>query len=265
MSLSIQQIKEVERSNKDNWIFLHSSYERKSFKVFKSALKVQINPVVKYLKTYGVPSNGLIDLLITKLPMEIAYKEVYLSIGVKHAGATYRQINAIGRAMKSANFFSETWRKLMESFFYSYSSERISEVTDTTRERIKNLLANNSNLPISQQASLLESEDFTRARALTIARTESTAAANYGASIGNESADYETNKQWLSILDSNTRPDHITADGQTVPNDENFIVGGYECRFPGDLTLPAKECINCRCSVMYVPIVGENGLPILKD
>lgn len=261
--MPIQQHKAAEHSRA--WLELHGGYERKAYKRFKAALKEQIAPVVSYLKNYGVPSAAVVDMLVTKKPMQSAYKDVYVSVGVKHAGYTRNQINATARAMKSSSLFSDGWRKLMEVFFNDYSSKRISDVTDTTRERVKKLLADNTDLSISQQASLLESDDFTRARALTIARTESTAAANYGASLGAESADFETNKQWLAVLDSNTRPDHVAADGQLVGNDEMFIVGGFQCLYPGDLSLPPQECIQCRCTTLYIPILSASGLPILKS
>lgn len=258
----------MERFNREDFIRdfrnLHGIYERKAYKIFRKALQEQTQPVIDYLNNYGIPSDTLVNILVSKAPMQSAYKEVYTTIGVKHAAKTYKQINAMSKAMKSLGFFSEQWRRLMEYFFLNESSQRITEVTETTRDRIQTLLADNSDLTISQLASELESVDFTRPRALTIARTESTAAANYGASIGNQSADYETNKEWISVLDGRTRRDHMIADGQIVANNEMFEVGGELCRFPGDLTLSAKECINCRCVVAYVPVLDVNGLPILK-
>lgn len=245
---------------------LHSGYERKSYKSFKLALDKQVQPVIDYLKAYGTPSDSVINMLIPRAPMETAYKQVYTDIGVKHAAFTYRRINALGKSIKShpLSFFSSGWQRLMELFYTHRSSPRITDVTDTTRERVKKTLADNQDLTISQQASLLEDNNFNRSRALTIARTESTAAANYGASLGNADADYETNKQWMAVMDANTRPDHVDADGQTVANDELFIVGGESCMFPGDLSLSAKECVNCRCTAVYVPVLSGLGLPILK-
>lgn len=257
------------RYNRDKFIAdfkaLHGKYERKAYKVFNSALKSQVKPVVDYINTYGaIPSENLVRLLVPKAPMERAYKEVYTAIGVKHAAYTYKNINSLGRSIKSVALFSEEWQRLLEAFFLNESSQRITEVTNTTIERIQRLLADSSTLTISQIASQLQALSFTRPRALTIARTESTAAANYGAMIGNRDADYETNKEWISVLDSRTRRDHMLADGQIVANDELFTVGGERCRFPGDLNLSAKEVINCRCTLAYIPVLDSSGLPLLK-
>ena len=60
-------------------------------------------------------------------------------------------------------------------------------------------------------------------------------------------------KEWVSISDEKTREAHISANGQTVGIDENFIVGGEVLRFPGDMTQGASlaNTINCRCTVIY--------------
>lgn len=60
-------------------------------------------------------------------------------------------------------------------------------------------------------------------------------------------------KTWTAIDDSVTRPDHSEADGQTVPVDQPFIVGGFEGMYPGDANLPDEEVINCRCWVVIEP------------
>ncbi len=252
---------------RDAYLKQHNRYEKYAYKQFKAALNEQTNACLSHLKTYGSLTTALIDLLVRRKPVEDAYRAVYTKVGVLHAAWTMKAINTMGK--KSLfSYFSDKWRQLMEAFFLNESADMVTDVTETTRDKIKQALADSEELPISQRATYLEkelgSEDFNRSRSLMIARTETTRAANKGASLGNLDADYETAKQWIAVLDSNTRPDHANADGQIVPNLDTFNVGGYECQYPGDATLPAKESINCRCCVAYVPLVGANGLPILK-
>lgn len=250
----------------DKYKKVHHSYEVYAYPKFKTALDTQIKPVIAHVKAYGGISAELADMLIRKQPLESAYKEVYVNVGSLHASWTLKQINALGKK-SIPQLFSEKWRKLMELFFTNESSTRISDVTETTREKVRKVLADSTDMSISERVTYitdtLDSPDFNRNRALVIARTESTTASNKGASIGNEDADYETNKTWISVLDANTRPDHVDADGQTVGNDESFVVGGYQCMYPGDMSLPANEVIQCRCTLAFIPII-RNGLPILK-
>lgn len=54
---------------------------------------------------------------------------------------------------------------------------------------------------------------------------------------------------WVSMMDERVRISHWNADGQTVPVNEPFIVGGYKMMFPLDDSLgaPITEIVNCRC------------------
>lgn len=256
----------------NEWIVFHHAQEVRSAKVFYKALQAQVKPVVAHINTYGGITSIIADTLVSKAPMEAAYKEVYLSVGVLSAGWNMKRINSLGKSIKALpSFFSDAWRRLMEVFFTTESAQRVSDVTETTREKIRDVLddADALNLTTEEKATYitdrLNDPDFNRARSLVIARTESTAAANKGASIGNASADYETAKEWLSVMDKNTRHTHMVADGQLVDNDQDFIVGSELAQYPGDLRLSAKECIQCRCTVAFIPKLSPLGLPILKQ
>ena len=52
-------------------------------------------------------------------------------------------------------------------------------------------------------------------------------------------------KVWRSTRDPRTRASHRRADGQTVPLNEPFTVGGASLMHPGDSDGPAHEVINC--------------------
>lgn len=93
-------------------------------------------------------------------------------------------------------------------------------------------------------------------RAVTIARTETVSAYN-GATedafeVFEEAFGIELEKVWLASMDHRTRDTHFAADGQRVPKNGAFVVGGFPGQYPGDPGLPAKERINCRCTVLYV-------------
>jgi hypothetical protein len=69
----------------------------------------------------------------------------------------------------------------------------------------------------------------------------------------------EVLKTWIAILDSKTRPTHAAADFQQVGINQNFIVGGFEAKYPRDENLPADEAINCRCIADYSNAFGSKS------
>lgn len=88
-------------------------------------------------------------------------------------------------------------------------------------------------------------------RARMIARTETTGIVNGGQALAwQQNPDVVEGKEWLSSRDNRVRPSHTAADGQEVTLDNAFNVGGALLRFPGDPQGPAKEVINCRCTIL---------------
>ena len=79
-----------------------------------------------------------------------------------------------------------------------------------------------------------------------IARTETSAAYGKGRSTAMQSAGVQY-KQWLTSGNDNVRPYHAEANGQIVPIDEPFIVGGEELQYPGDEAGSAGNVIECHC------------------
>jgi len=64
-------------------------------------------------------------------------------------------------------------------------------------------------------------------------------------------------KEWQTAADERVRADHIAANGQVVPYDEPFLVGGEKLMFPRDPAGSPENVINCRCTM--VPVLPETG------
>lgn len=60
-------------------------------------------------------------------------------------------------------------------------------------------------------------------------------------------------KKWSTVRDNRVRDWHMDAEGQVMPANQPFQVGGEKLMFPGDTRLGAslKNVINCRCSARY--------------
>ena len=97
--------------------------------------------------------------------------------------------------------------------------------------------------------------DLTPFRAATLARTETHAAATYGAIEEARQASDEIGitlqKEWLPTLDDRTRPAHAEmANTDPIPLDDLFDVGGEQMDRPGDPSASAENTINCRCALV---------------
>ncbi len=110
-------------------------------------------------------------------------------------------------------------------------------------------------------------------RAMTIARTEALRAASLGsfASIDAAAAsgnldNFEVVKTWIATGDGKTRPTHWDLNGKSVIGlDTPFVTAaGARLLHPHDISAPAAETINCRCTLKFsfLPKRSNSGEPI---
>lgn len=81
-----------------------------------------------------------------------------------------------------------------------------------------------------------------------LARTEAAIAINSARDWEARQAAYAgatVTKTWRTRRDHRVRPTHKDAEGQTVPLDAPFIVGGWPMMYPADPAAPASEVVNC--------------------
>lgn len=105
---------------------------------------------------------------------------------------------------------------------------------------------------VSAQAATGEEGPFSMQRAVRVARTMSTAAANGGKLEGWKQSEVVTKKRWRSSGGSRTRKSHRKVNGDVKPLDEKFKVGDSWLMYPGDPSGEAKEIVNCRCTMQSV-------------
>lgn len=102
---------------------------------------------------------------------------------------------------------------------------------------------------------LLKTVNNDKVAAVRTARTAVTSAQNAGRQAVYDKAKsmgLKLQKEWLATLDGRTRHDHGMADGQRVPLDGKFTVGGYKMKYPGDMSAPGWLVYNCRCTTITV-------------
>jgi len=136
------------------------------------------------------------------------------------------------------------------------------EVFGAVAQIIDSATTNGASIPdvTEQVQQLLDATDAEKwkNRARTVARTEVVGAYNGGlydafAMVVESDPEASWMKRWLATEDHRTRPDHVKADGQTVPWGQHFDVGGFAMLYPHDPAGPPQEVINCRCTMLLEP------------
>lgn len=97
-----------------------------------------------------------------------------------------------------------------------------------------------------------------KARAKTIAVTETGAAFEQGRDLAMKQAEVEY-KEWLSSQDDRVRESHRQADGMQRRRDEPFHVGKALLLHPCDGTAHPEEVVNCRC--VSIPVLAGDEDP----
>lgn len=273
------------RAFRNRWLDLHHSYETTSYRLFKNAIDAQLKSVIDEVNRNGVFAlNYFLQFIMSKQPMLNAYEKCYREMGVKNARFTDKFIKEVAReSEQKERFNSEEFDRIMIAYFRRWGALRVAEVDRTTIEYIQLVLEEGrlKGLSTTQLADYLVTEigdpAYSRRRAMVIARTESSNAANYGAYMAGQNSDYETEKIWIGAEDSRERLSHFEKNGErtaiTLPYTVNIYKGGKGkeilvgqdlMQHPSDPTASASNVIQCRCAIAYVPILDEIGLPVLR-
>ena len=140
------------------------------------------------------------------------------------------------------------------------------ELNDEIRRQIENMVEETTRVTIEHLVILQaiigrgetnEAEEYYLSddRARFIAEEESNTLFNITDYYKAIELGYST-KTWVTMMDSRVRKDHQKMEGETIPINDLFLVGGNSyMRFPRDEEYGAspKQIISCRCSITYNP------------
>lgn len=163
-------------------------------------------------------------------------------------------LDAGGKAAKPKTAFEA----LVIQWIEEVSMRRVQQITATTREQLRSIVAGarSEGLGTSAIASRIRDafgDTIGKARASTIARTETHSAANAAQLFAAESLGRQNMKrEWIAAEDERTREDHANADGQVVALEQPFEVGGELLMYPGDAGGSPEQIINCRCTTGFI-------------
>jgi uncharacterized protein with gpF-like domain len=249
--------------------------------LFEGVVKKDLNQFVSDLKEFG--AKGALSKMGSYAwneemmnIMEKLYKEAAVIFG----NAVYRAVGINNQKSNQFGFNSE-WVREAVNFLIQYGFLLVSEITQTTKAKLQDILAIglNEGKSIDQIVKeILEDGEmgYSAMRARRIARTEVMRASNYASMLAADKHEFVVDKIWIAKVDSRTRRipkdmyDHVSMNGQKVAWEDDFTSLGKRgdtvlAGFPGDPTTPAGFSINCRCTVGFEGRRDSNGRLIRKN
>lgn len=191
-------------------------------------------------------------------------KNIFLPVGRDLADRTIGDIQKQRSARLDVKELEPAAEFFVDAEILNYLEEAEGFKTDlileTTKRRIgeefaAGVLAGEGIPELTARIRRRYAEEFTKARATMIARTEVIQASNFGALSGAKSLGIPGLRSvWLSTRDIRTRSSHFAEDGDTADIDGFFTLStGSRLRFPGDGSLgaPASDVVNCRCTLFF--------------
>ncbi len=258
------------RKYRATWLRLRDRYEKLGYKGFRksirnTALKIPFDQLPeKDFKIY-------IQSAIQESDISKAYSDFYFNIGLHYGKKVGASINKQTKNF-SPDTFIEAYRVLVQQWVLSNGGQRIVSMRQTLIDYVVQFIVDGMSegkdiRTISRELEkLVRSNGFYRWQIERIVRTETTAAANFGATVAGNDSGIELDKVWISSNDSRTRQhekgdkyDHVDMDLIKVGEHDLFESQGDLLRFPGDPKGSASNVINCRCTVALVAKRDADG------
>ena len=258
------------RQYRKQWLKWHGAYERKAFTIFQRTFK-ELARSIPFERMTEDTYPIYISFHVSEKAITDAYVKVYKEIGLIHGKRVGRKINQqIGQKDYTIEGFSREYLNTLFQWISKNTGQRIVSVREKYIRFIRTIVAKGleEGKSISEMASemqrIIKSRNFYRWQALRIARTETTTASNYAASVASEVSGVFLDKIWISAMDARTRRppeslfDHYAMNLKSVPIKEAFNVNGEKIMFPGAALTPsgnetsAQNIINCRCTVAEI-------------
>jgi len=132
--------------------------------------------------------------------------------------------------------------------------DKIVGINETTESKIHNTIADGvaegkGHYEIGQDVESKLDETWP-GRGMTISRTEANSAMNQATREDMKATVPDLWKTWSTTGMDNVRDWHAEVDGESIPQEEMFIVDGEEMNGPGDDSASSENIINCACCLL---------------
>lgn len=252
------------RQYRKQWLHWHKRYEANVLKIFQKNFK-DLARDIPFDKLTPSTLEAYLQFYVTEEKIQKAYFDSYNYVGKLHGKRVGSQINKqINQKDFTLDGFISEFEKNIVRWLLQFGGQRIRTVRTTFIEDIRVIIAElfsqgKSNSEIATELrKLIRSRNFYRWQSLRIARTETTTAANYAATVASSVSGVLMDKVWISAQDIRTRRkpddkfDHYEMNGKKVPLENKFDVSGEQMDYPGDPKASVGNVVNCRCTVAQV-------------
>jgi len=255
--------------------------ERLYLKKVYNAIRSQDAAFIADLKMFGIDgAKSRLDATLVNRDIADIIADLYQVGALATAKETYKTVQGYEAKLikKGEKMFvvsekfltiglNEQWSKDVQQYFKLYLLEKaVLPITETTKKNILATLlkATEEGWSIEQIVSFIQAPDVNRRRAETIVRTESVRATNFGGMLAAYESKLVMQKRWIEAKDTRTRRSHKHATG--VGGEIRDLLERFSngLLFPGDPEGGAKETINCRCTLGYIPKRDAEGKLIRK-
>lgn len=251
-----------------DWEKIQPLYERKAYRIVQKHIKTILKGIP--IKNAGLRTfEFLIEANITDDVVKKMFLEIYSTIGLDYGKKVNKELE---KTKKDNILFNQYLLNEILLFLSNDGGAKITSVRNTLIadliQTVKDSLGDNATVIELQNAIysiISRSQLFYKWQALRIARTETTAASGFAAIKTAEQSNLVLQKEWISVMDKRTRDDHFMINGRIVDLEDNFdMISGALLQYPGDPKASAKEVINCRCTISFVPKRDKDGMLITK-
>jgi len=246
--------------------------EKKQIAIVKRFYKREYN---KGIESFIAEGQTNFQLLFDNKDLLKIYRDLYTDIGMRFAKWYVNNINRFIKKAVDTSDVDDIWRNAFGSYGSAVGAQRVTLVSGTAKQtliKITQQLMRDSEfmtLGAVERGRILRNQfnKYSQWQAERVVRTEATAAANFAQTQAAQTIfpPEQLQKEWIASFDDKVRDTHSEADGQIVRANDTFLVGGQPMMFPGDPAGGAAECINCRCSVAYIPIEGAQTVGDITD
>lgn len=212
--------------------------------------------------------------IISGLPIKKALKRLYIVSGLTNATKVYRSIKGQMKGVKR----DDTWTWVIGEYLKTHGLDKVSiDIADTLKDKIKAeiIKGHEQGWGVDKIVKHINDADFPDWMAKRIVRTELNKASNIGAMVAAADLNIEVQKEWLSTQDNRTRRiprdqyDHLDMNGVKVGFNDRFIVPSTKTvdamLHPGDPDASVGNIVNCRCTLVFVPVRTTEGLTVSND